>query len=95
MSLFPSSFQFHNVCLHSSLTDCLHVCTYNNVRCFNYAEFDKLFKSIAIDNQLSKNQFLAFFEGAGLFPTQNEVNRAFGAAFTGNNEPKSMFIDSI
>jgi len=38
---------------------------------------------MAIDKQLLKSQFLEFFEAAGLFPTMNEVDGAFSAAFTG------------
>lgn len=56
------------------------------------AEFEKLFKSMAVDDRLTKNRMVELFEGAGLFPTQKEVNGAFAAAFSGRFD-KAVLID--
>jgi hypothetical protein len=38
---------------------------------------------MATDDRLTRENMMAFFEGASLFPTQKEINGAFNAAFTG------------
>lgn len=46
-------------------------------------EFERIFKAMAVDDRLNKDKMMSFFENAGLFPTQKEINGAFNSAFTG------------
>ena len=50
---------------------------------FGLVEFDRIFKTLSVDDRLAKDKMLAFFEGAGLFPTTREINAAFSTTFTG------------